>query len=132
MTGSAEEQLQSYFRARLDFFAENPIYLGIFADAAFNPPSALAPEISGCRHAFDDLNISVLTKVLESESLRTGLSVTTIVDDFRMYMNYFNMRFKTDFSSERSIEELLKDHEERCHRQLDIPLHGILGKKNAN
>ena len=132
MTGSAEEQLQSYFRARLDFFAENPIYLGIFADAAFNPPSALASEISGCRHAFDDLNISVLTKVLESEALRTGLSVTTIVDDFRMYMDYFNMRFKTDFSSERSIEELLKDHEERCHRQLDIPLHGILGKKNAN
>ena len=42
------------------------------------------------------------------------------------------MRFKTDFSSERSIEELLKDHEERCHRQLDILLHGVLGKKNAN
>ena len=28
MTGSAEEQLQSYFRARLGFFAENPLYLG--------------------------------------------------------------------------------------------------------
>lgn len=130
LTDSVEEQLQNYFRARIRFFAEHPLYLGIFADAAFNPPANLAGEISKRRQCFDEQNIFVLTRLLESEPLRAGLFVSTIVDDFRMYMDYFNMRFKADFSSGRSIEELLHDHEERCYRQLDILLHGVLGEKN--
>lgn len=126
MTGSAEEQLQEYFHARLCFFAEYPLYLGIFADAAFNPPSNLAQKIAELRQGFDAQNISVLTKMLESEHLREGLSVEALVEDFRMYMDYFNMRFQADISSDCSIEERLRDHEERCHRQLDIMLHGVL------
>ncbi|MGN0335564.1 MAG: TetR/AcrR family transcriptional regulator [Lachnospiraceae bacterium] len=132
LTGSAEEQLQEYFRARLRFFAEYPLYLGIFADAAFNPPANLAGEIMKRRQGFDDQNIFVLTKVLESQPVRQGLSVDTVVEDFRMYMDYFNMQFKTDFSAGRSIEELLHNHEERCHRQLYLLLHGVLGDNHED
>ena len=93
LTGSAKEKLQSYFSARLRFFAEHPQFLGIFADAAFNPPPHLTRAITALRQPFDELTISVLTGLLESAPLRKGLSVSLIVEDFRMYMDFFNMRF---------------------------------------
>ena len=129
--GPAGEQLQDYFDARLRFFAEQPQYLGIFADAAFQPPTCLLPDIAERRRKFDELNISVLTKLLNSTPLRKGLSVSLVVEDFRMYMDYFNIHFKTAFCEEASIQELLQKHEERCHRQLDILLYGVTDEKNA-
>jgi len=125
--GTAEQRLGAYFDARLRFFAENPLYLGIFADAAFHPPAALSAEIGKRRAEFDALNISVLTELLNGEPLRECLSVPAIVEDFRMYMDYFNMRFKAAFSEDRSAESILREHEERCHRQLHILLYGVLG-----
>lgn len=129
--GSPGEQLQDYFDARLRFFAEHPQYLGIFADAAFHPPVCLQTEIAARRREFDELNISVLTKLLNSTPLRKGLSVSAVVEDFRMYMDYFNIHFRTAFCEESPIQEILKKHEERCHRQLDILLYGVAGDKDA-
>ncbi len=126
LTGSAEQMLRIYFDARLHFFADNPLYLGIFVDAAFTPPASLCTEIAECRKEFDALNIAVLTGLLNGQSLRKGLSVATIVEDFRMYMDFFNMRFKGLLAGESSTEVILRKHEEICHRQLEIFLHGVL------
>lgn len=131
LSGSVQKRLQGYFDARLGFFAEHPQYLGIFADAAFNPTSKLASEISKRRYEFDNLNISVLTELLKSEPLREGISVDNVVEDFRMYMDYFNLHFKSDFRSDSSVKNILQKHEERCHRQLDILLYGVLGENNG-
>ena len=127
-TGSPEEKLRAYFDARLRFFAENPRYLGIFADAAFQPPGELSTEITERRRAFDALNASVLTALLEERPLRNGLSVPSIVEEFRTYMDFFNLRFKAALHQGCSPERILKEHEERCHQQLDILLHGVLGE----
>lgn len=126
LQGTARVRLQDYFDARLQFFADNPQYLGIFVDASFNPPIRLVTEIAQLRRDFDNLNISVLTRLLENEPLRPGLCVELVVDDFRMYMDYFNMHYKTDCRSAQSPEEILREHEEKCHRQLDIFLYGVL------
>lgn len=130
LSGTAQEKLAAYFDARLRFFALHPVYLGIFAEAAFNPPAALAEEIARRRQAFDRLNADVLTGVLGKASLRAGLSAETVVEDFRMYMDYFNLRFRSAFRSGRSIDEILTEHEEKCRRQLDILLHGVLDDGN--
>lgn len=126
LAGTAEERLQGYFDARLRFFAENPLYLGIFFDAAFQPPESLAPAIAEHRREFDALNISVLTDLLSSKPLRDGLSIGAVVEDFRMYMDFFNLRFNDTLCNGLSAESALREHEERCHRQLNILLHGIL------
>ena len=126
LAGPAKERLQGYFDARLRFFAEEPRYLGIFTDAALSPPPGLARQVAECRREFDDLNISVLTEMLESEPLREGYSVRMVVEDFRIYMDYFNMRFRAEENPGCSREELLKEQEERCHRQLDILLYGVI------
>lgn len=128
-TGTLEQKLQAYFDGRLRFFAENPLFLGIFADAAFSPPLALVHQIAICRREFDELNISVLTEFLSSSSVRKELSIPAIVEDFRIYMDYFNMRFVDLFGKKVPSEAALREHEERCHRQLNIMLYGVLGEK---
>lgn len=126
------EGLQGYFDARLHFFSEKPEYLGIFVDASFNPPKKLLPQILRLRQDFDELNVSVLARLLKTEPLRPGLSVETAAEDFRMYMDYFNAHFKAVCGEQLSPRELLYAHEERCHRQLDIFLYGVLGKKTVH
>lgn len=131
LSGSAEERISAYFDARLRFFAENQTYLGLFASAAFAPPGNLEPEIAELRRSFDALNISVLTGLLESEPLREGLSIDDTVWDFGMYMDYFNLRFRSELTAGASAGELLREHEERCRRQVNILLYGVTGTKNG-
>lgn len=125
--GVAEERLCRYFDARLRFFAEHPRFLGIFTDATLNQPLHLAEEIARQKKPFDELNIAVLTELLACEPLRKGIAVSAVADDFRMYMDFFNTRFQATLRTEQSPEQVLKEHEEMCHRQLDILLHGVLG-----
>ena len=132
ISGSVEGRLREYFDARLRFFAENPLYLGIFTDAALNPPEHLISGISEMRRIFDELNISVLTGLLDSAALRDGITVAAVVEDFRMYMDYFNLRFKDVLAGIHSPEQALREHEERCHRQLGILLYGVLGDRDEN
>ena len=132
MSGSVEQQLQKYFDVRLRFFSENPKYLGIFTGAALDPPDHLTDKIAQARRDFDELNISVLTRLLESTTLRNGMTVTAVVDDFRMYMDYFNLRFKDALAGIHSAEQALQLHEERCHRQLNILLYGVMGEEDEN
>lgn len=128
LEGTAAERLRAYFDARLRFFAENPLYLGIFSDAAFQPPAALSARIAERRKEFDALNIAVLTGLLSAGPLRKGLSIEAIVEDFRIYMDFFNLRFGAEPREGCSAKDELREHEERCHRQLDILLHGVLGE----
>ncbi len=126
-SGTATERLEEYFDARLRFFAENPLYLGIFSHTALTPPAELSAAIGERRRGFDKLNISVLTGLLSGKKLRRELTVDRIVEDFRLYMDYFNLRYRDLRAGGLSPEAALREHEERCHRQLDILLHGVLG-----
>ncbi|SHK44204.1 TetR/AcrR family transcriptional regulator [Hespellia stercorisuis] len=126
VSATIERRLSAYFDARLRFFAENPLYLGVFLDVVLNPPAHLAMQIANARDAFDALNISVLTALLESAPLRKGLSAAAVTEDFRMYMDFFNARFRVALADAVTPEDALREHEERSHRQLSILLHGVL------
>lgn len=126
LSGPPEQRLKRYFDARLLFFAENPLYQGIFTNAALMPPSSLHDEIAACRNGFDALNLSILTGLLSGQKLRQGLTVTVIVEDFKLYMDFFNTRFTIMSEGEKPTKDLLCRHEEMCRRQLEILLHGVL------
>ncbi len=70
--------------------------------------------------------------LLDSAALRDGITVAAVVEDFRMYMDYFNLRFKDVLAGIHSPEQALREHEERCHRQLGILLYGVLGDRDEN
>lgn len=128
LAGTVQAQLRDYFDARLQFFAENPLYLGLFVDT-LDPPQKLLPRIVQLREQFDRLNIAVLTRLLESEPLRPGLSAQQLAEDFRMYMDYFNLHFKAACRSPRSQQEILREHEQACHRQIDQLLYGVFADR---
>lgn len=127
-SGTPEQKLRCYFDARLLFFMKNPLYQGLFTDAALTPPPSFRSEIEACRSSFDTLNLSILTGLLNGQSLRKGLSVAVIVEDFKLYMDFFNTRFTITSEGEKPTKELLSRHEELCRRQLEILLYGVLEK----
>ena len=123
-----EARLRQYFDARLHYFVENPVCLGIFLNAVLYPPAHLAAELAEVRREFDAQNVAILTELLGSASLRRGMTVSAVVDDFRMYMDYFNAKYRAVLEEADSAELALREHEERCHRQLEILLYGVLDK----
>jgi TetR/AcrR family transcriptional regulator len=129
-TGTLEEKLQAYFDGRFRFFLENPLFLGIFADAAFTPPASLIAQIAVCRRDFDEFSISVLTEFLSSEHVRKDLTIPAIVEDFRSYIDYFNLRFAGSFGKNVPSESVLCEHEKMCYRQLNMLLYGVLNNED--
>ncbi len=120
--------LQKYFTVRNIFFNENPIYLKLFCNAVINPPEHLIKAIKEIRAEFDGLNISILTKLLESVKLNSGIAVSEAVEHFRMYQDYFNVRHQGALQNELS----LKEYEEYCQRWLNIFLYGIINQEEEN
>ena len=130
-TGPAGERVERYFISCLRFFSENPQLLGLFADASMDPPEHLRGEIAALRSGFDALNTRMLTQVLGSLPLRPGLSAEQVVEDFRMYMDYVNLRFRTAYVREDvDPDGLMREHEAMCQRQLHMLLYGVVERKD--
>ncbi len=128
--GGAEGRLKAYFDARLRFFAENPVYLGVFLSAVLTPPAHLTAALANARAQFDAHNAAALTDLLQSAPLREGLSISTVVEDFRMYMDYFNARLRAALLKADTPEQAFREHETCCHRQLNILLYGVMERQN--
>lgn len=127
-SGTAEARVQHFVGAQVRFFGENPRYLGIFCDASLRPPEELREEILSCRTEFEKLNLSVLSELLKEKPLRASLSPQAAAEDYLGYLQYFHLRFRNALRQGGPQEQILLDHEEKCHRQLDVLLHGILGE----
>lgn len=119
--------LKRYFDARMIFFDQNPAYLKLFCNAAILPPPHLKPAIAEIREAFDQLNISVFTRLLEQVSLRDDITVEEAVNEFRLYQDFVNAQYQMQTIHQVNIEE----HEKRCSRTLEILLYGIVAREKA-
>lgn len=126
LSGKAEQVLRQYFDARLAFFRQNPVHLALFTSAVLQPPAHLVLEIAAARRDFDQLSISILTGLLQQSTLRQGVTVQTAVEDLWLYMDYFNLRLQQETERNTAPEQALKNHEERCHRQINMLLYGVL------
>ena len=119
---SLEMALTGYFNARLAFFAENPVYLGIFCSAVINPPVHLSQVIDKLTADFHSLSVALLTKMLGKVKLNPGITVEEVIEVFCEYQDFVNTRFQ-----KKTIGEVtLKEHERRCRRSLQIMLYGII------
>ncbi|HHX48840.1 MAG TPA: TetR/AcrR family transcriptional regulator [Clostridiales bacterium] len=125
-----ESMLKQYFELRLDFFAKNPLYLGLFSDLILNTQNHLKTNICVIKKDFDELNISILKSMLNTASLRKGLTIDTIVKDFIMYTNIFNLVFKDSLEKTASSEKTLQEHEAMVNRLIKLMLYGVLESEN--
>lgn len=119
--------LKRYFDARMLFFDQNPAYLKLFCNAAILPPPHLKPAIAEIREAFDQLNISVFTRLLEQVPLRDDITIEEAVNEFRLYQDFVNAQYQMQTIHQVNIEE----HEKRCSRTLEILLYGIVAREKA-
>ncbi len=126
--GEMETQLEQYFNARMSFFNERPLYHQLFCDVVITPPKQLVQEINEIKKDFDALNISVLTKMLQSVKLRPGLSVAAAVETFRLYQDFVNARRQMDSPYQIDVEQ----HEQTCRRTLNILLYGVVERGEAS
>lgn len=123
--GSIENTMRRYFDARTRFFMENPLYLKLFFHAVITPPAHLSEQIQSIRKEFDELNVNVLTSLLQNVKLRSDITMEEIVEEFRLYQDIVNTRYQMQAASQVDMEE----HERRCRRTLSILLYGVIDRE---
>lgn len=122
-----EAVMQRYFDARTQFFVQNPLYLKLFFHAVLTPPAHLIEDIQTIRKEFDELNVSVLTSLLQHVKLRSDITMDEIVEEFRLYQDIVNTRYQMQAASTFDIGE----HEKRCRRTLSILLYGVIDREES-
>jgi AcrR family transcriptional regulator len=123
--GDMANSLESYFSARMDFFATHPIYQRIFCESIMMPPQHLANAIQKKKHEFDALNILILEKLLQTLPLRQEISPEEVIETFREFQDFINAKYRFN---ELSADEF-KAHERQCQRALNILLYGVVERK---
>ena len=59
------------------------------------------------------------------------VSAEQVVEDFRTYMDYVNLRFRTAYVREDvDPDGLMREHEAMCQRQLHMLLYGVVERKD--
>ena len=114
--------LEEYFSIRTRFFLSYPTYQHIFCEAVISPPNHLYEEIQIIRRDFDALNIQILEQLLAPLNLRCGISKEEVIETFRQFQDFINIRYHTTGTNGQEFEA----HEENCHKALDILLYGVI------
>lgn len=122
---SPQEQLESYFTVRMNFFREYPVYQPIFCEAVISPPVHLAADIQVRKQPFDALNAEILERLLEPLPLRPHITRAEVVETFRQFQDFINAKYQTASMGPREFE--MRD--ESCRRALNILLYGIIERK---
>lgn len=122
---SVEEQMECYFSARTAFFREHPVYQRIFCEAVISPPANLKSEIQKRKQAFDELNVSILERLLEPVSLRPHITKAEVIESFRQYQDFINAKYQMTTLNTQNFE--MRD--ESCHKALNILLYGVVERK---
>lgn len=120
-----EQALADYFDARITFFGEHPLYLGVFCSAVMNPPAHLSAAIGEIAADFDAQAVSILTALLKAVRMRSDVTTAEVVEVFREYQDFVNARFQMKTYGEST----LKEHEVRCRRSLQILLYGVIERE---
>lgn len=122
-----EKHLRNYFSLRTHFFQEHPVYQRIFCEAVIAPPVHLKAEIQKRKQGFDTLNTQILRQLLAPVSLRSDISVEQIIEIFRQFQDFINVRYQMTDLNTHTFEL----REENCLRTLNVLLYGVIQRKDG-
>lgn len=120
--------LEAYFAIRTKFFHSYPVYQRIFCEAVISPPAHLRAGIQACKQDFDELNLQILERLLAPLSLRPGISKGEVMETFRQFQDFINIRYQMSDTNGPEFEA----REENCRKALDILLYGVIERENTN
>lgn len=122
-----EAELKDYFVLRTAFFRQKPVYQRIFCEAIVSPPEHLRREIQAVKRDFDALNLKILEDILSHLSLRPDISRAEVIETFRQFQDFVNIRSQMTAPDGRNFES----REEGCYKALNILLYGIIERGGA-
>lgn len=122
---SAEGAMEGYFDARIAFFEAHPSYLGIFCGAVTNPPVHLSAAVDEITAGFNAQTVWIMTALLGKVKLRPDVTLEEVIEVFREYQDFVNVRIQMRTSGKSTLEE----HEKRCRRSLQILLYGVIERE---
>ncbi len=111
-----------YFDVRLAFFRENPLHQRLFCDTVVNPQPHLREQLHACRASFDALNETMLTAILEKETLAEGVSKQDAIWELRLFEDFVNTCLKNAGQETLQMEE----HNRLCRQALHTMLYGLI------
>ena len=120
--------LEEYFAIRTRFFHSYPAYQRVFCEAVISPPAHLCAEVQACKQDFDALNIQILKQLLTPLALRPGISIEEVIETFRQFQDFINVRYQAADTNGREFEV----REENCRKALDILLYGVVERGNTS
>lgn len=122
-----ESQLEKYFTVRTVFFQTFPVYQRLFCEAVLSPPAHLYDEIQQRKRDFDQFNLQTLERLLAPVSLCPGISLSEVIDMFRLFQDFINVRYQMADAGAQAFDA----HEEGCRKALNILLYGVIDRKDA-
>lgn len=121
---SIEDGLEDYFHAHAGFFKEHSVYRRIFCEAVIAPPDSLREAIEEKKKVYDDLNTQILDELLSLVTLRTEFSREDVVETFRLFQDFINVRSRMLGTEEPEFEL----REMRCWKAMQVLLYGVVEK----
>lgn len=119
--------LQRYFDARVTFFRENPLWQNIFCDAVVSPPPHLAARIREMRAEFDNLNLTILTSLLQGVKLRKDTTLEDVVEVFRLYQDFVSSWYQIKAKDQGDPG----GYEKICRKSVSILLYGVVEREGG-
>lgn len=113
-----------YFEVRLNFFALHPMHQRLFCDTVVNPPRHLYRELSERRASFDALNETMLTAILEKETLAEGLSIPDAIAQFRIFEDCVSTYLKNAGLEQQQTDK----HNQLCRQTFQTMLYGLIAR----
>ncbi|MCI2058779.1 MAG: TetR/AcrR family transcriptional regulator [Oscillibacter sp.] len=117
--------LRRYMDARVEFFRSRPLSAHVFFESVLQPPEALRDEILAQRRDFDALNETLYRAMLDSLSLRSGVTREDAMTYFSMMQTMFNGYFSSPAFRALPLSDCMAVHEKGLSRLLDYMLYGI-------
>ena len=114
-----------YFDARLRYFGEHPQHQRLFCDSVVNAPQHLLGAIAARRASFDALNETMLTAILQKETLADGVSIPDAIRQLRVFEDCVSTYLKNAGLAQQQADQ----HNRLCRQTFQTMLYGLIARK---
>ncbi len=120
-----------YITARAAFFKQNKNMAGMVVESLVHPPQKHMEVIAVMRKQYDEMNLRIFEKILDSNHLRDGIDSEGATNYFLMLQNMFNWYFTSPSLGGGGVDSVAQAHEDILPKMIDYMFYGILKEEDA-
>lgn len=120
-----QKGINKYLAARYQFFRQYPHYSHLFFSTFLQPPTHLIKQIKELRKDFDVQNTRYYETALTHITLRENITTEEAMEYFFIFQEMFNGYFQSKAYENTDFNSLIKDHEMKLSKLLNMMLYGI-------